>query len=152
MPAKPGLIRPERSKREAIREAITQSTWICFPPGEPPNLSLKAETETARAVRCPLHGARFRELKVAFESLPLHEHRMMHIETVRLAKSAPQAGYYLAAKPQMVQLALRRTPADLDVPQTIPIGQLGESHRQILIPAGKSPQPNVTLIPKSGAF
>jgi hypothetical protein len=38
---------------------------ICFPPNEPPHLQLKAEIEAAKAVRCPLHGARFSQLAPA---------------------------------------------------------------------------------------
>jgi hypothetical protein len=34
----------------------------CFPPDEPPSLVLKAELDAAKAVRCPLHGARFSKL------------------------------------------------------------------------------------------
>src|SRR4029077_9985646 len=53
---------------------------------------------------------------------------------------------HLAAEPQVVQLALHRTQTGLDVAQTFPIGQLREGHGQILIPAGKSAQPDVALI------
>jgi hypothetical protein len=42
---------------------------------------------------------------------------------------------HLAAESQVVQLALHRTQAGLDVAQTFPIGQLREGHGQILIPA-----------------
>ena len=35
---------------------------ICFPPDEPPDLVLRAEIEAAKAVRCPIHGARFSRL------------------------------------------------------------------------------------------
>jgi hypothetical protein len=37
----------------------------------------------------------------------------------------------------VVQLATHRAQAGFDVPQTLAIGELGESHRQILIPAGE---------------
>src|SRR6266436_5261300 len=53
---------------------------------------------------------------------------------------------HLAAESQMVQLALHRTQTSLDIAQTFPIRQLRESHCQILIPAGKSAQPDVALI------
>jgi hypothetical protein len=37
----------------------------------------------------------------------------------------------------VVQLATYRAQAGLDVPQTLAIGELGEGHRQILVPTGK---------------
>ncbi len=37
----------------------------------------------------------------------------------------------------MVQLATYRAQASLDVPQALAIGELGEGHRQILVPTGK---------------
>jgi ABC-type Fe3+/spermidine/putrescine transport system ATPase subunit len=53
---------------------------------------------------------------------------------------------HLAAEAQVVQLNLHRTQTGLDVAQTFPIGQLGEGHGQILIPAGKSTQPDVAPV------
>lgn len=47
----------ERTKREVTAEA----DCICFPPQEPPRLELRPEIEAARAVRCPLHGERFKK-------------------------------------------------------------------------------------------
>src|SRR5713226_1412566 len=60
--------------------------------------------------------------------------------------SASVERVHLAAETQVVQLALHRTQTGLDVAQTFPIGQLREGHGQILIPAGKSAQPDVALI------
>src|SRR5271157_3434409 len=51
--------------RVAARSMLaTMFAWqcICFPPDEPPDLALKAEIESAKSVRCPLHGIRFGEL------------------------------------------------------------------------------------------
>jgi hypothetical protein len=53
---------------------------------------------------------------------------------------------HLAPESQVVQLALHRAQTGLDVAQTFPIGQLREGHGQILIPAGKSAQPDIALI------
>ena len=51
------------SKLEKTKRRIaTEADCICFPADEPPHLELKAEIEAARAVFCPLHGERFREL------------------------------------------------------------------------------------------
>lgn len=61
MHTKARLIRLERLKRGAI----PVPDCICFPPGEPPSLVLKAEIESARMVRCPLHGERFDRLASA---------------------------------------------------------------------------------------
>src|ERR1039457_5290337 len=52
------LGRLERTKREVTAEA----DCICFPPEEPSHLELQTEIEAARAVRCPLHGERFKTL------------------------------------------------------------------------------------------
>jgi hypothetical protein len=46
----------------------------------------------------------------------------------------------------VIQLALQRTQTGFDVAQTVPISQLGEGHRQILIPAGEASQPQIALI------
>ena len=46
----------------------------------------------------------------------------------------------------MIQLALQGTQTGFDVAQTFAIGQLGEGHRQILVPAGEASQPEVALI------
>jgi hypothetical protein len=43
-------------------EAIPERQCICFPPDEPPDLTLEAEIEAAKAVRCPIHGNRFSKL------------------------------------------------------------------------------------------
>jgi hypothetical protein len=40
---------------------VAEADCICFPPDEPPCLELQAEREAAKAVLCPLHGARFSE-------------------------------------------------------------------------------------------
>src|ERR1035441_9640380 len=53
---------------------------------------------------------------------------------------------HLAMESQVIQLALQRTQTGSDVAQTFAIGQLGEGHRQILIPAGETSQPEVALI------
>jgi hypothetical protein len=38
-----------------------EESCICFPVDEPPLLDIRAEREAAKAVLCPLHGARFTE-------------------------------------------------------------------------------------------
>jgi hypothetical protein len=40
-------------------DTIPARQCICFPPDEPPDLTLKAEIEAATAVRCSIHGVRF---------------------------------------------------------------------------------------------
>jgi hypothetical protein len=52
------LSKLEQTKRQVSAEA----DCICFPPGEPPHPELQPEIEAARAVRCPLHGERFKNL------------------------------------------------------------------------------------------
>ena len=59
MTLKNRLRRLEKAKRLLI---IATEDCICFRPDEPPHLELKAEIEAARAVRCPLHGERFKNL------------------------------------------------------------------------------------------
>src|SRR5664279_5145165 len=51
----------------------------------------------------------------------------------------------------MIQLALQRTQTSFNVPQTFAIGQLGEGHRQILIPTTEASQPQVALIARDAA-
>jgi len=60
----------ERTKREIAAEA----DCICFPPGEPPHLQLRPEIEAARAVRCPLHGARFKKVPIVYRVIRLPAH------------------------------------------------------------------------------
>src|SRR6266849_7608131 len=66
--------------------------------------------------------------------------------TIHFARVGQRRARHLAAESHMVQLALHRTQTCLDVAQTLPIGQLREDHGKILIPAGKSAQPDVALI------
>ena len=65
------LSKLERTKRQVAAEA----DCICFPPEEPPNLELKAEIVAAKAVLCPLHGERFKNLSPTIYrviTLPAH--------------------------------------------------------------------------------
>ena len=51
------------SKLEQVkRKMAIEADCICFPPEEPPHLELQPEIESARSVRCPLHGKRFKSL------------------------------------------------------------------------------------------
>jgi hypothetical protein len=58
MTLKNRLSKLERTKRQGI----TEVDCVCFPPEEPPRLELQPEIEAAKAVRCPLHGKRFKNL------------------------------------------------------------------------------------------
>ena len=58
MTLKNRLSKLERTKRQVTAEA----DCICFSPEEPPHLELQAEIEAAKAVRCPLHGERFKNM------------------------------------------------------------------------------------------
>jgi len=58
---------------------------------------------------------------------------------------------HLAAESQVIELALQGTQTGFDVAQTLPIGQLGKSHGQILIPAGEVSQPPVALIARQAS-
>ena len=51
-----------RAAARAMLGTVTAKDCICFPLEEPPDLELKPEIESARAVRCPLHGERFSRL------------------------------------------------------------------------------------------
>jgi hypothetical protein len=65
------LSKLERTKRQVTAKA----DCICFPPEDPPHLELKAEIEAAKAVRCPLHGERIKNLAPTFYRvirLPAH--------------------------------------------------------------------------------
>ena len=53
-----GSLESRAAARAALGSSIEKSC-ICFPADEPPLLELKAEREAAKAVMCPLHGARF---------------------------------------------------------------------------------------------
>ena len=65
---------------------------------------------------------------------------------VRFVGIGQRRARHLAAESHVIQLALHRTQTGLDVAQAFAIGQLREGHGQILIPAGKSAQPDVALI------
>ena len=65
------LSKLEKTKRGRTAEA----DCICFPPDEPPLLELRAETEAAKSVLCPLHGERFSKVAPHFYRvihLPVH--------------------------------------------------------------------------------
>src|ERR1017187_1304506 len=64
----------------------------------------------------------------------------------RFIRVRQRGARHLATESQVIQLALQRTQTGFDVAQTLSIGQLGEGHRQILIPAGEAAQPEVALI------
>jgi hypothetical protein len=57
MTLKSRLSKLEQTKRRVRAEA----DCICFPLEEPPHLELQQEIEAAKAVRCPLHGERFKK-------------------------------------------------------------------------------------------
>src|SRR3984885_1125397 len=65
---------------------------------------------------------------------------------MRLIRVGQRRTRHLAAESQMVQLAFDRMQTRLDVAKTFSIGELCESHGQILIPAGKPAQSAVALI------
>jgi hypothetical protein len=56
MTLKNRLSKLEQTQRRVSAEA----DCICFPPEETPHLELQPEIEAAKAVRCPLHGERFK--------------------------------------------------------------------------------------------
>src|ERR1035437_1171832 len=64
----------------------------------------------------------------------------------RFVRIRQRRASHLATESQVIQLALQRTQTSFDVAQTFPIGQLGEGHRQILIPTAEASQPEVALI------
>src|ERR1019366_4297989 len=64
----------------------------------------------------------------------------------RFIRLRQRGARHLATESQVIQLALQRTQTGFDVAQTLAIGQLGEGHRQILIPAGEASPPEVALI------
>jgi hypothetical protein len=51
-----------RAAARSMLDTMPARRCTCFPPDEPPDLVLQAEIEAAKAVRCPLHGARFSKL------------------------------------------------------------------------------------------
>lgn len=51
-----------RAAARSMLDTMPARQCICFPPDEPPHLELEVEIEAAKAVRCPLHGARFSRL------------------------------------------------------------------------------------------
>ena len=58
MTLKNRLSKLEQTKRQVRAE----EDCICFSPEEPPHLELQPEIEAAQAVRCPLHGERFKNM------------------------------------------------------------------------------------------
>src|SRR5271165_5552731 len=64
----------------------------------------------------------------------------------RLVRLRQRRTGHLATESQVIQLALQRMQTSLDITQALAIGQLGECHRQILIPAAKAPQSAIALI------
>ena len=54
---------------------------------------------------------------------------------------------YLAAKAHVVSFGSQRAKTGLNIAQALAIGQLRESHGQILIPAGKAARTGIALIP-----
>lgn len=65
---------------------------------------------------------------------------------VRVGQCGPR---HLAPEARMVALASQRTQARLDVAKALPIGQLGEGHRQKLFPAGEALVPVVAPIARN---
>jgi hypothetical protein len=57
------LRRLERSTIQPKATPEPEEDCICFPPEEPPAFYWLAEVEIAAAVRCPLHGVRFRAIE-----------------------------------------------------------------------------------------
>jgi hypothetical protein len=51
-----------RAAARAMLNHLAYSQCICFPADEPPDLDLREEIEAAQAVKCQLHGDRFRQL------------------------------------------------------------------------------------------
>jgi len=51
-----------RAAARSMLDTAPARQCICFPPDEPPDLVLRAEIESAKAVRCPIHGNRFSEV------------------------------------------------------------------------------------------
>jgi ABC-type Mn2+/Zn2+ transport system ATPase subunit len=64
----------------------------------------------------------------------------------RFVRVRQRRARHLATESQVIELALQRTQTGSDVAQTLPIGQLSEGHRQIVIPAGEASHPQVALI------
>ena len=50
------------SDTDGSRDAIFPDECICFPENEPPGITYRAEVEIAAAVRCPMHGHRFKHI------------------------------------------------------------------------------------------
>jgi hypothetical protein len=53
---------------------------------------------------------------------------------------------HLAAKAQMIQLALHRPQTSFDVSQAFAVSELGECHRQVLIPTRETPAVVITIV------
>ncbi len=70
-------------------DATPERQCICFPPDEPPGLALQAEIEAAKAVRCAIHGNRFRELAPSIY-IAARFRQPMHLNTARWKSRSPQ--------------------------------------------------------------
>src|SRR5271154_5092346 len=57
----------------------------------------------------------------------------------------------MTVKTHMVKLAAQRSQARFYVAKAIPISQLGESHRKILIPTGEASRPHIPVVSRHAA-
>ncbi len=65
------------------------------------------------------------------------------VSLIGIAQGGPRG---LAAETHVVEFAAHRAETLLNITQTLAVGELGESHRQILIPARKTPVIAVPVI------
>jgi hypothetical protein len=69
-------------------DTMTTRQCICFPPDEPPDLALKAEIESARNVRCLMHGDRFSKLATIYTAAQYRQ--PAHLRPERWKWRSPQ--------------------------------------------------------------
>jgi hypothetical protein len=65
---------------------------------------------------------------------------------VRFASIGQRRPRHLAVKAQMIQLAFHRPQTSFDVSQAFAVSELGECHRQILIPTREAPAMAITIV------
>ena len=66
--------------------------------------------------------------------------------SLRVVGVGQRGARHAAAEAHVVELASQRAQAGLDVAKALPISQLGEGHRQILVPAREASRPRIAAV------
>ena len=121
---------------------------------------LLAKLRPGKQRQAEIDGGRVQRVEAAIQ---FHAHGIARVKRSRdtdqylceVGEDAPVVSFvgicqrgprHLAAKAQMVQLALHRTQTCFDIPQALTVSQLREGHGKILIPARETPAMIITAV------